>query len=117
MPRYAPIACAILLSVAPFGLARASATDAPTDTSVATTVVSSDSTFVYDLVNEPSQCINSNPRPNCGKKPQSSGDRGGWMQYTVFFVMLGAVGFIGTVIGRNVVRRDKAIAEQYADKK
>jgi hypothetical protein len=39
------------------------------------------------------------------------------MQYTVFFVMLGAVGFIGTVIGRNVVRRDKEIAEQYADKK
>jgi hypothetical protein len=118
MPRYAPIACAVLLSVAPFGLARASAADTPTDTSVPTSVVSPDSTFVYDLVNEPSQCINnSNPRPNCGRKPQSSGDRGGWMQYTVFFVMLGAVGFIGTVIGRNVVRRDKAIAEQYADKK
>ena len=117
MSRYAPIACAVLLSVAPFGLARVSAADTPTDTSVSTTVVSSDSTFVYDLVNDPSECINSNPRPNCGKKPQSSGDRGGWMQYTVFFVMLGAVGFIGTVIGRNVIRRDKAIAEQYADKK
>ena len=117
MPRYAPIACAVLLSVAPFGLARVSAADTPTDTSVSTTVVSSDSTFVYDFVNDPSECINSNPRPNCGKKPQSSGDRGGWMQYTVFFVMLGAVGFIGTVIGRNVIRRDKAIAEQYADKK
>lgn len=117
MPRFASIACAVVLSVAPFGLARASAADTPTDSSVATTVVFSDSTFVYDLVAEPSDCINSNPRPNCGKKPQSSGDRGGWMQYTVFFVMLGAVGVIGTVIGRNVIRRDKAIAEQYADKK
>ena len=117
MPRYAPIACAVLLSVAPFGLARASAADTPTDTVVTTTMVSPDSTFAYDLVNDPSECINSNPRPNCGKKPQSSGDRGGWMQYTVFFVMLGAVGFIGTVIGRNVVRRDKALAEKYADKK
>lgn len=117
MPRYAPIACAVLLSVAPFGLTRAYAADTPTDSSVTTTVVSSDSTFVYDLVAEPSDCINSNPRPNCGKKPQSSGDRGGWMQYTVFFVMLGAVGFIGTVIGRNVIRRDREIAEQYTDKK
>ncbi|MEY3265752.1 MAG: hypothetical protein RJA15_198, partial [Actinomycetota bacterium] len=55
MPRYAPIACVVLLSVAPFGLARASAADTPTDTSVPTTVISPDSTFVYDLVNEPSQ--------------------------------------------------------------
>ena len=117
MPRYAPFACALLLTLAPFGLAHASAADTPTDTSVTNSTISSDSTFVYDLVNDPSECINSNPRPNCGKKPQSSGDRGGWMQYTVFFVMIGAVGFIGTVIGRNVVRRDKALAEKYEDKK
>jgi hypothetical protein len=67
---------------------------------------------VYDLVNEPSECINSNPRPDCGKKPQSSGDRGGWMQYTVFVVMLAGVGVVGSVLIRNVIRRDRAIAER-----
>jgi hypothetical protein len=67
---------------------------------------------VYDLVNEPSECINSNPRPDCGKKPQSSGDRGGWMQYTVFLVMLAGVGVVGSVLIRNVIRRDRAIAEK-----
>ena len=117
MPRCAPLTCAVLFTLAPFGVAHATATVAVPDAAATTTIVSSDSTFVYDLVNDPSECINSNPRPNCGKKPQSSGDRGGWMQYTVFFTMLGAVGFIGTVIGRNVVRRDKAIADKYADKK
>lgn len=117
MPRYAPFTCAILLTLAPFGLARAVAADTPVDTVATTSTVSPDSTFVYDLVNDPSECINSNPRPNCGKKPQSSGDRGGWMQYTVFFVMIGSVGIIGTVIGRNVVRRDRAIAEELANKK
>jgi hypothetical protein len=34
------------------------------------------------------------------------------MQYTVFFVMLAGVGVIGTVLVRNVIRRDRAIAEQ-----
>ena len=48
----------------------------------------------------------------CGKKPQSSGDRGGWMQYTVFLVMLAGVGVVGSVLIRNVIRRDRAIAEK-----
>jgi hypothetical protein len=34
------------------------------------------------------------------------------MQYTVFVVMLAGVGVIGTVLVRNVIRRDRAIAEQ-----
>jgi hypothetical protein len=34
------------------------------------------------------------------------------MQYTVFIVMLAGVGVIGTVLVRNVIRRDRAIAEQ-----
>ena len=111
MPRIAPITCAVLLMLAPFGLSAARAADAPTDSTVATAEVT-DTTYVYDLVNDPSECINSNPRPDCGKKPQSSGDRGGWMQYTVFFVMLTGVGFIGSVLIRNVIRRDRAIAEK-----
>lgn len=111
MSRIAPITCAVLLTLAPFGLSAARAVDAPTDSTVATAEVT-DTTYVYDLVNDPSECINSNPRPDCGKKPQSSGDRGGWMQYTVFFVMLAGVGFIGSVLIRNVIRRDRAIAEK-----
>ncbi len=109
MPRIAPITCAVLLTLAPFGLSAVHAADTPTDSTVAEVT---DTTYVYDLVNEPSECINSNPRPNCGKKPQSSGDRGGWMQYTVFLVMLGGVGAVSTVLIRNVIRRDRAIAEK-----
>ena len=109
MPRIAPITCAVLLTLAPFGLSAVHAADTPTDSTVAEVT---DSTYVYDLVNEPSECINSNPRPNCGKKPQSSGDRGGWMQYTVFLVMLGGVGAVSSVLIRNVIRRDRAIAEK-----
>jgi hypothetical protein len=111
MPRIAPITCAVLLTLAPFGLSVARAADAPTDSTVAAAEVT-DTTYVYDLVNDPSECINSNPRPDCGKKPQSSGDRGGWMQYTVFLVMLAGVGFIASVLIRNVIRRDRAIAEK-----
>ena len=109
MSRIAPITCAVLLTLAPFGLSAAHAADTPTDSTVAEVT---DSTYVYDLVNEPSECINSNPRPNCGKKPQSSGDRGGWMQYTVFLVMLGGLGAVSSVLIRNVIRRDRAIAEK-----
>ena len=109
MPRIAPIACAVLLTLAPFGLSAVHAADTPTDSTVADVT---DSTYVYDLVNEPSECINSNPRPDCGKKPQSSGDRGGWMQYTVFLVMLGGVGAVSSVLIRNVIRRDRTIAEK-----
>ena len=111
MPRIAPITCAVLLTLAPFGLSAVRAADAPTDSTVATAEVT-DTTYVYDLVNEPSECINSNPRPDCGKKPQSSGDRGGWMQYTVFLIMLAGVGVVGSVLIRNVIRRDRAIAER-----
>ena len=109
MPRIAPITCAVLLTLAPFGLSAVHSADTPTDSTVADVT---DSTYVYDLVNEPSECINSNPRPDCGKKPQSSGDRGGWMQYTVFLVMLGGVGAVSSVLIRNVIRRDRAIAEK-----
>ena len=109
MPRIASITCAVLLTLAPFGLSAVHAADTPANSTVAEVT---DTTYVYDLVNDPSECINSNPRPNCGKKPQSSGDRGGWMQYTVFLIMLAGVGVVGSVLIRNVIRRDRAIAEK-----
>ena len=70
-----------------------------------------DSTVVWRLENEPSACINSNPRPNCGYKPQDAGERGGALQITLFFVLIGALAVILAVVFRNVARRDRALAE------
>lgn len=59
---------------------------------------------------DPSECIGFLPKPDCGYEPQDAGERGGALQVTLFFVMVGAVGVVGSVIVRNVVRRDRAIA-------
>lgn len=111
MPRFRFFALALLFSVTPFGVTSVHAADSDTP-SVETVVTTTVPEYNYDLENEPSACLNSNPRPNCGRKPELSGDRGGWMQYAVFGVMLGALGVIGTVLVRNVIKRDRAIAEQ-----
>jgi hypothetical protein len=110
MPRFAPIVCAALLTVAPFGVSAVHAADS-VDTTVPT---SPDSTFVYDLDKEPSDCIGFLPKPGCGKKPQQAGDRGGSLQYLTFIVMLAGVGIVGTVLVRNVIKRDRAMAEKMA---
>ena len=89
----------------------AHATDS-TDSTVATTVPVTDSTYVYDLENEPSECVGFLPKPGCGKKPTQAGDRGGSLQYLTFLVMILGVGTVATVLIRNVIKRDRAIAEQ-----
>lgn len=114
MPRIASVACAVVLTFAPVGASHAFAADS-TDTTVDSTNVT-DTTFVYDLENEPSQCIGFYPKPGCGKKPQASGDRGGWMQYTVFGVMIAALAVIGTVLVRNVIKRDREMNEKMNQK-
>lgn len=108
----------IALVVAPAALANAGAfatddTQVETTTTVALMMTSgvTDSTFIYDLENEPSQCIGLLPKPDCGKKPQQAGDRGGALQWATFGAILAGVGVIGFVIVRNVIRRDRAIAE------
>lgn len=106
MPRIAAVTCAALLTLSPFGVHVVRATDTTVPMSTDTTVA------VWDLENEPSQCVNSNPRPNCGKKPVQAGDRGGALQYATFAVMMAGLGTIGTVLVRNTVRRDRAIAEE-----
>lgn len=110
MPRLASLACAVLLTTAPFGTAVAHATDS-TDTTIPS---SPDSTFVYNLENEPSQCIGFLPKPGCGKAPEQAGDRGGSLQVLTFLIMLAGVGVIATVLIRNVIKRDRAIADQMA---
>jgi hypothetical protein len=85
---------------------------AGTDTTVDTqddTEITDDTVYYYDLENDPSECIGFLPKPGCGKEPEDAGERGGALQYTTFAVMLGALGLIGTVIGRNIVRRDRAM--------
>lgn len=110
MPRLAATTCAVLLTLAPFGASGVHA-ESSSDSTVPSVAVA-DTTPYADLQNEPSACLNSNPQPNCGMKPKASGDRGGWMQYTVFAVMISALAVIGTVLVRNVIKRDRAIADQ-----
>ena len=112
MPRFASLTCAVLLTLAPVALVDVSA--ATNDQSVSTTVPATEPTFVYDLEKDPSDCIGFLPKPGCGKAPQQAGDRGGALQYVVFAVMLAGVGFIASVLVRNVIKRDRAIAEQMA---
>jgi hypothetical protein len=78
---------------------------------VATADTASPDTTIYVIKQDPALCINSNPRPDCGFKPTQPGDPGGWMQYTAFAIMIGALSIIGTVVVRNVMKRDRAIAE------
>ena len=86
---------------------------ATTDTVPVTDVDTvTDTTFVWDLENEPSECIGFLPKPGCGKEPQQAGDRGGALQWAVFGFIMTGVGVIGTVIVRNIIRRDRAIANQ-----
>jgi hypothetical protein len=54
-----------------------------------------------------SECLSAVPKPGCGYAPQQAGDRGGWLQWTLFGVMIVGLAFIGwrVVIG---VRRNVA---------
>ncbi len=72
------------------------------------------SVYTYNLPGNVSDCVSLYPKPNCGTKPQLSGDRGGLMQYTTFGVIIAGLGFILTVIARSVRRTDQAKREQAA---
>lgn len=107
------IACALVALSLSVPRHAAAATDDGTDTTTPSALVTGD-TNVWRAENDPSACLNSMPRPDCGFKPQDAGERGGWLQLTVFWVMIGALALIGTVIFRNIVRRDRAIAARLA---
>lgn len=112
MPRCLSIFFAVVLTSAPFAVSAVSANAIVS--SVVTTVPMTQSSFVYDLEKEPDDCIGFLPKPGCGKAPEQPGDRGGALQYVVMAIMLGGLSIIGTVLVRNVIRRDRAIAEQVA---
>lgn len=67
---------------------------------------------MWDLERDPSECIGFLPKPGCGKEPEQAGDRGGALQWTVFALILGGVGTVGTVLARNVVKRDREMARR-----
>ncbi len=100
MPRIVSTTCVVLLTLLPLGTSRVMASENTT-----TTIPSTESTYVYDLENEPGECIGFLPKPGCGKKPTQAGDRGGSLQYITFGIMIAGLGVIGAVIGRNIVKR------------
>ena len=76
---------------------------------LATNTPSPDTTTpnVYDLENEPSECIGFLPKPGCGKAPQDAGERGGALQYLVFAIMIAGLTVVGVGITRSVRKRQK----------
>jgi hypothetical protein len=96
------------LSVTALAFAAWSAVAAPAQAADDEPVTSS--TIAWRIEGDPSQCIGFLPKPDCGYEPLDAGERGGSLQITLFLVMMGGLGVIGTVVVRNVVRRDRAIA-------
>ncbi len=88
------IALLVVVVATLFTFQTAFATNAPSpDTSTPT---------VYDLENEPSECIGFLPKPGCGKAPQDAGERGGALQYLVFAIMIAGLTIVGIAITRSV---------------
>jgi len=121
VPRFRVLAFVTLVTCAPLAAASATAATPASDatgatradtTPTETTIPVTDTTFVWDLEKEPSECIGFLPKPGCGKEPQQAGDRGGALQWAVFGVIIAGVATVGTVLARNVVRRDREIARR-----
>ena len=74
-------------------------------TSTSDTIPDTSAPSVYDLENEPSQCIGLLPRPGCGKEPQDAGERGGALQYAVFGLMILGLGVIGSGMVRGIKKQ------------
>lgn len=110
--------CAMVL---PAGTAvatgRPGSSDTTADTVVDTVVDSvTDTTAGWRIENDPSECLGFLPKPGCGYEPTDAGERGGTLQITLFLVMIGALAVIGTVVARNIIRRDRAINAAAADR-
>lgn len=94
--------------------------DTTTDTvvdPVADTVTDNvtDTTAVWRIERDPSECLGFLPKPGCGYEPTDAGERGGSLQITLFLVMVGALAVIGTVVARNIIRRDRALNAAVTD--
>jgi hypothetical protein len=54
------------------------------------------------------ECVNSDPRPNCGQAPAAPGDRGGVGQLALLGILVAATALIGAVVVRSTVRTTRA---------
>jgi hypothetical protein len=61
-------------------------------------------TTTFDL----SQCGGAIPPPNCGQKPKSPTDPGGWAQFLLLGIVMGGMAGIGIVIARSTAKNTKA---------
>jgi len=57
------------------------------------------------------------PLPNTGTPPKYSTDPGGWAQYSVFWVMLAAIGFLIFLVWRESVKKRRAFAASVQDER
>ena len=65
----------------------------------------------FTIERDLSDCVSALPKPDCGRKPTASGDRGGAMQYATFAAIIAGLAVIFTVVFRNTLRADRAKAE------
>lgn len=107
MPRRAPLFSSTLFALVVVSSPFVATAAPPADDTQPT-----ESTVVWDLERDPSECIGFLPKPGCGKEPEQAGDRGGALQWAVFGLILGGVGTVGTVLARNVVKRDREMARR-----
>ena len=91
--------------------------DTTSDTTSNTTLQPTEtSIYTYNLPGNISDCVGLYPKPGCGTEPVLSGDRGGMMQYATFAALIAGLTVIMTVIARNVIRTDRAKAQQVSQK-
>jgi hypothetical protein len=55
-------------------------------------------------------------RPNCGKKPEQAGDRGGALQITVWVLLVAGLAVVFSVVFRSARRTERAKAEVVGDR-
>ena len=104
------LAIALALGVGLVSSSTAYATTPPADTEQDTQQETQPPTTENDfmiLERDVTSCISSNPQPGCGREPTSSGDRGGWQQLLLFFIMFLGMAFIFWRVYLSVRARDR----------
>ena len=55
-------------------------------------------------------------RPNCGTKPQDAGDRGGWLQYLLWALLVAGLTIVFGVVYRSAKRTERAKQVEVGDR-
>lgn len=116
MRRWLVCSFAMFVLAAPLSVNATAPPSSTTDTTVTTEQPAPTTTMNNDFLNterDIGECVgNSDELPGCGRAPVSSGDRGGWIQYTTLAVMAAGLGFIFWRVARAVRARDAALNAQ-----